>query len=325
MMKIGIDLGGTNIVAGLVTNDGKLVTKVSTKTNISNNGKYIIDDMITLIQQLMDINNLKIDDIISVGIGVPGIVRYAEGVVVECLNLGWKEVPLSESINSKIKKRCNTKKDIAILIENDANAAALGEYLVGSMKNFNNALLITLGTGIGGGMILNNKLYRGKNGGALEIGHVIIGENFYNCSCGNNGCFETFASATAIIKYAQELIRNGHTSMITDKVNGDLEKIDAKIVFDCSREKDKVANLVLNRFIKYLSIGINNLINIFDLDIVALGGGIVAGSDLFLDKLIEDIKIHKLFKNLELCPIEKASLGNDAGVIGAAMLGKSQL
>ncbi|WP_275936062.1 ROK family protein [Clostridium haemolyticum] len=207
-------------------------------------------------------------------------------------------------------------------MENDANAAALGEHLVGSMQNCNSALLITLGTGVGGGLVLNGKVHRGKDGAALEIGHMIIGENFYNCSCGNNGCFETFASATAIIKYAQKLIKNGEKSIINDKVNGDLEKIDAKIVFDSAREGDKVGSLTLERFIKYLATGINNLINVLDLDVIAIGGGVVAGSDLFMDRLIQYIKDHKLFKALELCKIEKAQLGNDAGIIGAAMLDK---
>ncbi|CAG7840939.1 Glucokinase [Clostridium haemolyticum] len=321
-MRIGIDLGGTNIAAGLVDNNGVLVSKANVKTNLNDNGKFIIDDMVSLIKKLLDENNLDINNLSSIGIGVPGTVRYEKGIVAECVNLGWKEIPLAENINYKIKEMFNTEKNVSILIENDANAAALGEHLVGSMQNCNSALLITLGTGVGGGLVLNGKVHRGKDGAALEIGHMIIGENFYNCSCGNNGCFETFASATAIIKYAQKLIKNGEKSIINDKVNGDLEKIDAKIVFDSAREGDKVGSLTLERFIKYLATGINNLINVLDLDVIAIGGGVVAGSDLFMDRLIQYIKDHKLFKALELCKIEKAQLGNDAGIIGAAMLDK---
>lgn len=319
-MRIGIDLGGTNIAAGLVNNDGALIYKDSIKTNLECNGKFIIDDMAKLIESILRENDLKINDINSIGIGVPGTVRYEDGVVVECVNLHWKEVSLAKDINAKLKESFNTENDIKVFIENDANAAALGEYLAGSMKNCNSAILITLGTGVGGGMVLNGKVHRGKDGAALEIGHMIVGENFYNCSCGNNGCLETFASATAIIKYAQELIKNGEKSIITDKVQGDLSKIDAKVVFDSAREGDKVGNLTLDRFIKYLGTGINNIINILDLDVISIGGGVVAGSDLFMDRLINYISEHKLFKGLKLCKIEKAELGNDAGIIGAALL-----
>ncbi|KGM94119.1 glucokinase [Clostridium novyi A str. 4552] len=319
-MRIGIDLGGTNIAAGLVNNDGALIYKDSIKTNLECNGKFIIDDMVKLIENILGKNNFKINEITSIGIGVPGTVRYEEGVVVECVNLFWKEVTLAKDLNIKLREKFNIENDIKILIENDANAAALGEYLAGSMKDCNSAILITLGTGVGGGMVLNGKVHRGKDGAALEIGHMIVGENFYNCSCGNNGCLETFASATAIIKYAQELIKNGEKSIITDKVQGDLSKVDAKIVFDSAREGDKVGNLTLDRFIEYLGTGINNIINVLDLDVISIGGGVVAGSDLFMDRLIKYIKEHKLFKGLELCKIEKAKLGNDAGIIGAALL-----
>lgn len=321
-MRIGIDLGGTNVKAGLVDNNGKLLYKKSIKTNRQKCYKSVIEDMIILIDKLLIISKLNIDHIKVIGIGVPGPVVYKKGIVKECVNLGWKQINLKEDIRVKLKEQFKNKNDIKILIENDANVAAVGEYLVGIMKNSRNSIFITLGTGIGGGAILNGKLHRGKDGAALEIGHMIIGENYYDCSCGNNGCFETFASATAIIKHTKKLILDGQDTIIKDRVNEDLNKIDAKIVFECAEKGDKVANIVLDRFIKYLSIGINNIINILDLDLIVIGGGVSKGNNLFMDRVISKIKKNKLYEKFELCKIEKASLGNDAGIIGAAMLDK---
>lgn len=320
-MRIGIDLGGTNVAVGLINEDGYIIDEVCTKTYSIPGARLIIEDMIKSVKELVLKNNFKLEDLSAIGIGVPGLVDYATGIVKECVNLQWKDVPLKEEIMNRIMDEFGKSFDIQILIDNDANAAAVGEYLFGSMKNAKSALLMTLGTGIGGGLILDGKLYRGK-GAALEIGHMIIGKNFYNCSCGNNGCFETFASASAIIKYTQMLIEKGEKSIVLDYVDGDLNKIDAKIVFQCAELKDKVANLSINRFIKYLSIGINNIINILDLDSISLGGGVAGGLDTVKYDLIKEINKHKLYKNIKLCKIEAAVLGNEAGIIGAAMLDK---
>ncbi|MCY6484867.1 ROK family glucokinase [Clostridium aestuarii] len=311
-MRIGIDLGGTNIAFGLVNEEGRIIYKKQVKTEVYKGEKNIVEKMVSAINEILENNSLTLDQIKSIGIGVPGVVDYDNGIVKECVNLNWKEVNLRELIKNKINK--------SVLLENDANAAAVGEYLCGSMKGAVNSILITLGTGVGGGLILNNKLFRGSNGAALEIGHIIIGENFYNCSCGNNGCFETFASATAIIKYAQKLIKEGNKSIIMEMVNNDVDKIDAKVVFDAAREDDLVANKVIDRFVKYLAKGINSIINFLDVDSIAIGGGVSAAEEMFLPKLKEEIMNNKLFKSMPLCEIKKTVLGNDAGIIGAAML-----
>ncbi|MCY6370288.1 ROK family protein [Clostridium ganghwense] len=319
-MHIGIDLGGTNIAAGLVDSEAKLICKMSTKTNCENGAESIIKDMVSLIKNLLEKNKLVIDDIELIGIGVPGLVDYENGIVKECVNLYWKNIKLREILKTELNNVFEKDININILIENDANAAAGGEYLAGSMKNHKNSFMVTLGTGVGGGLLLDGKIYRGKNGIAFEIGHMTLGENFYNCSCGNNGCFETFASATAIIKYAQKLINEGMNSRIMELVNEEVNKIDAKVVFDCAKEGDKVANLVIDRFVKYLAIGINNLLSIMDVDLISIGGGVSAAWDFFEDKLIDEINKYKLYKEIPLCKMEKATLGNDAGIIGAAML-----
>jgi len=313
-MRIGIDLGGTNIVVGIVTNEGEILIKNSTPTLASRGATLIIEDMVKLIHKTLEISGNSIDDIELIGIGVPGLVDYNSGIIKECVNLGWKDVDICKTLHEKTGKR--------ILIENDANAAAGGEYLFGVMKNNSNSVFLTLGTGVGGGIILNGKLHRGKNGSAAEIGHMVIGDNFYNCACGNNGCFETFASATAIIKYAKKLIsENNQDTLILKKVS-ELDEIDAKIVFDSAKQGDKLANLVVKRFVKYFAIGICNIINILDVEMIGIGGGVSAAGEFFMDLLLDDIKKYKLFKDIPVCNIKIAALGNDAGIIGAAMLDK---
>ena len=311
-MRIGIDLGGTNIVVGIVTNEGKILIKKSTPTLASRTALVVIEDMVNLIYKTLEASHISMEDIQLIGIGVPGLVDYKSGIVKECVNIGWENVDLCKILKEKTGKR--------IFIENDANAAAGGEYLFGIMKNNLNSVFLTLGTGIGGGIILDGKLHRGKNGYAAEIGHMIIGENFYNCACGNNGCFETFASATAIIKYAKKLInQDSQDTLILQKIV-DLEDIDAKVIFDCAKQGDELANLVLQRFIKYFAIGICNIVNILDVEMIAIGGGVSAAGEFFMDSLLRDIKKYKLFKELPVCNIKIATLGNDAGIIGAAML-----
>ncbi|MFD3158155.1 ROK family protein [Haloimpatiens sp. FM7330] len=314
-MRIGIDLGGTSIKGGLVDNNGIIIDKRSRKTmqTEDNSGRdQICEDIIILTKELIEKNNLSTDDIEQIGIGVPGNVDYESGIVRKCVNVNWENVNVKKILEDEFKK--------SVIIDNDANAAAAGEYLYGSMKNGKNAVLITLGTGVGGGAVLNSKLFRGSNGSALEIGHMQVGQNFYKCSCGNDGCLETFASATAVIRYTKKLIEEGNETKIIDMVNNNLDEINAKVVFDAAKEGDTVALKVVNRFIKYLAIGITNIINILDVDMISIGGGVSAAFDFFKENLVEEIKKYKLFKEIALPSIEVATLGNDAGIIGAAML-----
>lgn len=313
-MRIGIDLGGTNIVVGIVTNEGEIVIKKSTPTLASRGAVLIIEDMVNLIHKTLESSGKSMEDIELIGIGVPGLVDYNSGIIKECVNLGWQNIDICKMLKEKTGKE--------IFIENDANAAAGGEYLFGIMKDNLNSIFLTLGTGVGGGIILNGKLHRGKNGFAAEIGHMLIGENFYNCACGNNGCFETFASATAIIKYAKKLINeNDQNTLMLQRISS-LDELDAKIVFDCAKEGDKLASLVVERFTKYFALGVCNILNILDVEMIGIGGGVSAAGEFFMDLLLKDIKKYKLFKDIPTCSIKVAALGNDAGIIGAAMLDK---
>lgn len=309
-MQIGIDLGATAIKAGLVDN-GKIVEKLEILTKPKRGYDSVKSDIIKLIDEL----KLKSQEQIEyVGIGIPGIATPEGDRVIICVNLGWNNVPLGVDIKEKTK--------LPVFIGNDATVAGIAENMYGSTKGHKNALFITIGTGVGGGIIINGKVHSGSNGIGSEIGHMIIGENFYNCNCGKNGCLETFSSATAMTKYTQKIIKEGYDTLILEKVKGNIENINAKIIFDCAKDGDKVANMVVNRMVKYLSIGISNLIDCIDPSIIALGGGVSKAGDYLLDKIKKQLPKYLTFESLVKAEILIAELGNDAGIMGAANLGK---
>ena len=195
-MYIGIDLGGTNIVTGLVSKDGVIIDSVSIPTETSVGYKIIVNRINESVKMILTSNKLKSSDISSIGIGIPGIAD-SNGVILECVNLGWA--------NIDIKSDLENLTGIKVFVGNDATVACIAESHIGSLKNEETAVLLTLGTGVGGGIIIDKKIYVGKHGVASELGHMVVGENFYDCNCGRNGCLETFSSATAVIKYAKKI------------------------------------------------------------------------------------------------------------------------
>lgn len=313
-MYIGIDLGGTNISIGLVNESGKLIYRKSCYTRSDRHYENIINDMIDLTKEMIKDKDLITSDIKGIGIGIPGIT-YIETGNIECVNLGWYDIPLKAIVEEKI--------NIPVFIDNDASVAALAEYEVGSMRNTKNSVLLTLGTGVGGGIILNSRLYNGSNGIASEIGHMVVGENFYDCNCGKNGCLETFSSATAIIKYTKKLIEESETNtLILEKVNGNLDLLNARIIFDSCKYGDEIAIKAVKRFVKYLGIGIINIINIIDPEVISLGGGVSLAGEYLLKLVKDEVEKNKLFKKSQIGRITLAETGNEAGIIGAAMLCK---
>lgn len=313
MYRIGIDLGGTNIKAGIVDEKGQIIAKASDKTEVDMGYHQIISDMAALIQKLLNETKMEIGDIASIGIGMPGTAD-PNGVVYYATNLKWVNVPLREKLHEYFPQ-------IEIFVDNDANVTALAEYHFGAMKGVRSGIMITLGTGVGGGIILDGKLHQGAFHSGGEIGHVIVGDNFYECTCGNSGCLETFCSATAMIKYAQKLIYDGKSSLIREVVQGDIERITAKTIFDAYQQKDEVALLVIDRFVKYLGIGLAGLVNLLDPEVFVIGGGVASAFDLFIEELQRAVKRHVIFKEVPLARIVPAQFKNDAGIIGAAMLG----
>ena len=313
MYNIGVDIGGTGIKIGVVDYKGNIVYRDQCSTDVEGGFDKIISDIDKVIRNIIKSNSIEISQIKTIGFGLPGYVD--KNGKANCVNLNWKKV---EFIGA-LKK---TFPEFNILAENDATVAGLAESEFGSSKNSTSSVLITLGTGVGGGIIINGRPFSGAHGVGSEIGHMIIGENFYDCNCGNNGCFETFCSATAIIKYAQKLLSedNAPASVILDMCNGDLSQIDAKIVFDAYRQDDEVAKKVIARFKKYLAIGIANLVNTIDPEVVAIGGGLSKSSDIILDGLKDMVREHITYKEEEFADIVIATLGNDAGIIGASIL-----
>lgn len=316
-MRIGVDLGGTNIKAGAVDDQGRILLQNTRPTLVDRGVEPIIHDIIQQIEELIEDTKTTIEQIQSIGIGVPGLVEAGSGRVIYVTNLFWRDVPLGERLKEHFKR--------PVYVDNDATVAALAEKIAGSTMGIQNAVTITLGTGVGGGMIVNNQVYRGQHGWGSEIGHMVVGENFYNCNCGQEGCLETFVSATAIIKYARKRIEEGFVdTLILEKAGGDLEKIQAKTVFDAARQGDPLGLEVFQRFIKYLSLGIVNLYNILDPERIVIGGGISKAGDFILAPLREEVQKRTFSKEVAYGDIVIAELGNEAGIIGAAFLGDSR-
>jgi glucokinase len=310
MYKVGIDVGGMSIKSGIVKN-GEIIHKLSKETNRDGGVEILAQDITQLVKELLAQSQIDIKDVRSIGIGVPGVVTN-DGAVT-CVNLG-----LNNSLIAPIlEKNFESKK---VSIGNDANVAALAEYSYGSMKGYDSGVMITLGTGVGGGIVINGKLITGGNGIGAEIGHMMISSNYFDCNCGNNGCFETFCSATAIIKYAQKLVEEGKETIIIEKAENDINNITAKMVFDSYKENDEVAIEVVDRFKKYLAIGLANIVNFIDPQVISIGGGVSNASDIMLEGLTQKVKQHLPFKEGNIGEIVIAKFKNDAGILGASAL-----
>ena len=312
---IGIDLGGTNIVAGVVDENYNIIAKASTKTNCPRPEKEIADDMAKMALQAVANAGLTIDDIEWVGIGTPGIANSSTGIIEYSSNLGFNNTPMVKYISETIDK--------PVFIENDANAAAYGEYVAGAAKGAKNAVCITLGTGVGGGIIIDDKIYAGSNFAGAEIGHTVIEVDGAQCSCGRKGCFEAYSSATGLIRMTKEAIAE-NPDCIMAKMAEEKGKVTARTSFDSMRAGDPVAKKVVDKYIKYLAAGITNTINIFQPDVLCIGGGVCNEGDPLLlpvKALVkEEVYTRNSKKNTE---IVIAKLGNDAGIIGAAFLGRA--
>ena len=313
---VGIDLGGTNIVAGIVDEEYNIIAKASTKTNCPRPEKEIADDMARMAVEAVKNASLTMDQIEWIGVGTPGIANSEKGIIEYSNNLGFKNTPMVKYIQETIDK--------PVFIENDANAAAYGEFVAGAAKGARNAVCITLGTGVGGGIIIDGKIYSGSNFAGAEIGHTVIEVDGAQCSCGRKGCFEAYSSATGLIRMTREAIAE-HPDCIMAQSEKEKGKVTARTSFDCMRAGDKYAKAVVDKYIKYLAAGITNTINIFQPDILCIGGGVCNEGDPLLLPMKELVAKEVYTRNSEKnCEIVIARLGNDAGIIGAAFLGKAK-
>lgn len=309
---IGIDLGGTNIVAGVVNENYEIISKASVKTNLPRPEQEIAADIIKVSKQAVADAGLSMEQIEWVGMGTPGIANSETGIIEYSNNLGFVNTPMVKYLEEGLGKPA--------FIENDANAAAYGEYVAGAAKGARNAVCITLGTGVGGGIIVDGKIYCGSNFGGAEIGHTVISVDGPQCTCGRKGCFEVYSSATGLIRMTKEAIaENPDSSMAAE------EKISGRTAFNHMRKGDKAAKEVVDKYIKYLAAGITNTINIFQPDVLCIGGGVCNEGDPLLVPMKEIVARENYTRNSpKNAEIVIAKLGNDAGIIGAAFLGNAK-
>lgn len=314
---IGIDLGGTNIVAGVVDEQYNILAKASTKTNCPRSDREIARDMAKMAIQAVENAKLTMDQIEWIGIGTPGIANSRDGIIEYSNNLGFVNTPMVKYIQEDIDK--------PVFVENDANAAAYGEFVAGAAKGANNAVCITLGTGVGGGIIIDGKIYAGSNFAGAEIGHTVISVDGPQCTCGRKGCFEVFSSATGLIRMTKESMAKNPDSSMHKLVAERSGKVSARIAFDAMRMGDAAAKAVVDDYIKYLAAGITNTINTFQPDILCIGGGVCNEGDALLLPVKELVAKEVYTRNSKQnAQIVIAKLGNDAGIIGAAFLGNAQ-
>lgn len=311
MYYIGVDIGGTGVQAGVVDENGQILFRKECPTDVLSGFEKIMEDINQLVRTMLEENGVQISEVKSIGFGVPSFINKKGQVT--CVNLGWKEEDFINTLKSKFP-------EINVYAENDATVAALAEAKAGSMKGCDVGVMYTLGTGVGGGIIINGKVFNGAHNMGSEIGHVIVDTNYFDCNCGNNGCLETFCSATAIIKYAKKLIEEGNDSKILELANNNIENINAKNVFDAYRLNDKVAIENINRFKEYLAKAIAGMINTLDPEVISLGGGVSRAGDIILDGLDELVRKYIIYKNEDFADIVIATLGADAGIVGAAFL-----
>ena len=320
MYTIGVDLGGTNIAIGLCDGELNIVDKGSVPTLAKRDPELIIKDMAALALKIVERNNITPADVEYVGIAAPGSVDPVTGIVEYSNNIQMKNFPIVEIF----KKYFPTER---VYIANDANAAALGEALAGAAKGAPTSLMITLGTGVGGGIILDGKIYAGGvNCGGAELGHTVIVAGGRQCSCGRRGCFEAYASASALSAMTREkmheLSLKGIHSQLFEEEKHD-GKVSARTAFNAMRKGDVYGKMIVDDYIEYLAIGITNMVNIFQPHVLAIGGGVCNEKDYLLVPLLKHVNREQYTRdNAHKTKIVTATLGNDAGIIGAAGLGR---
>ena len=312
---VGIDLGGTNIKAGVVTDEGKLLNKVTRKTNADRPMEDIIHDMGRLAADAVKDAGLEVSDIEAIGIGSPGTPDNDEGLLVYSNNLPFVMAPMRKLIREVI--------DLPVYIDNDANCAAMAEAVAGAAKGAKDSVTITLGTGVGAGVIVDGKIYSGFNQAGSEFGHTVLVSGGIECPCGRKGCFEQYASASALARMTREAAEKNPDSLL-NKVYEQQGEWNAQIAFIAMREGDETAKEVVDTYTSYLADGLANAINAFMPEVLVVGGGVCNEGDPLLIPMREKTMSRPYFgPGVKKTRIELAQMGNDAGIVGAAMMGKS--
>ena len=306
--------GGTFIKYGLVSEVGKIITKGKVVTPAGCGYAETAEVIAAAVRELSARHGAEVN---GVGIGAPGVVDGERGVILTSGNLGWENKPLAGDLSAKL--------GIPVTLANDANTAAFGEYVCGAGSDYKSVVLITLGTGIGSGIVLNGKLYEGNEGAGAELGHEVIRMDGEKCACGRRGCFEAYASATALIKQTKRAMGKDKESTLWRLCGGDIGLVNGKTAFDGATAGDRTAKRAVSNYLRYLSEGLANIANTFRPEVILIGGGISAqGENLTvpLQRRVDKLMLgHGTYAPVK---IKVASLGNDAGLVGAAMLAKER-
>lgn len=313
MYKIGVDLGGTNIAAGVVDESNKIIGRGKVKTNAPRPAGEIFDDIKVAVDMAVADAGINADDVISIGVGTPGSVNKNNGVIEFANNLAFENVPAKEMLEQRLKK--------TVYLDNDANCAALGEAVAGCGNGVKNFVAITLGTGVGSGIIVDGKLVNGVNFAAGEMGHMVINVDGEQCNCGRRGCWERYASATALIAQTKDAMRYNQDSIMWELVDNNIDAVSGRTAFDAMRRGDEAAKKVVDRYIYYVACGVINIINALQPEIICVGGGIGHEKETILEPLRRHVERERYSlyakRQTKLC---SAELGNDAGIIGSALL-----
>ena len=312
---IGIDLGGTTAKFAILSAEGEIQQKWSIQTNISDEGSHIVPDIIASIKHRLELYNMTSEDFSGIGMGTPGTVNRENGTVIGAYNLNWKTL-------QEIKKPIEGALNIPFALDNDANVAALGERWMGAGENSPDVTFITLGTGVGGGIIAEGKLIHGVAGAGGEIGHMTIDPEGFDCTCGKKGCLETVASATGVVRLARTLSEEySGDSNLKYKID-DGQEVTSKDVFDEAKAGDDFALIVVDKVCQYLGLACGNIGNILNPSDIVIGGGVSAAGDFLLERIQKYFNEYTFPQVTESTSIKLALLGNEAGVIGAASLAR---
>jgi len=315
MLNVGIDLGGTNIAVGIVDENYNIVYKASRKTGAHRSCEEIVDDIAAAALDAIKGAGASVSDISFAGIGVPGSIDSKNGIVRFTPNMPFSNLPLRSMLLEKT--------GLTFELENDANAAALGEGLAGSGKGCSDFVMITLGTGVGGGIIAGGKLVTGVNSAGGELGHIVICMGGEKCGCGRNGCFESYASVSALVSQTKKKMQECPDSLMNQIAEKNGGEVNGRTSFDAMKMGDVAAKEVIDKYTDYLACGLGSIINIFQPEILAIGGGISKEGEVLLGPIREKLKKESFNKNLEITTeLKTATLFGDAGIIGAAFVGK---
>ena len=315
---LGIDLGGTKILTAVANAQGMMLSRDHSITPAKEGQQAVVKSILESISRALDQAHIAAADLAAIGLGAPGLSNPETGILYTSPNLpGWKDVPLCDIVEKELGRK--------VFLINDANAAAVGELYFGAGRGTRNFIYITISTGIGGGIIVDGKIYTGSTGTAGELGHMVIDDEGPRCNCGNRGCWEVLASGTALAREARHRIKDGAATSILKYAHGDIEKINAEAIHEAAQAGDKLANELIAQTAYYFGVGLANLINIFNPEVIVIGGGLSNIGDMLLKPAFDEAGRRAFRQSYQAVRFARAELGRNSGVLGAAALALEQI